>query len=153
MNKNRLVVAIAILLFALTNTATQAQVVPVCDSGGVCGTNPNQNTDPSYAGLLAARPMKQNARGSQNPMLVLPGSPGLVSRLPGSQSYNKAIPILFLPGRGLDLNLTLYYNSRIWTVDTVNSTISLNPDRDFRATASGWTLVSWSTTSAMLNSY
>jgi RHS repeat-associated protein len=132
MNKNRLVVAIAIyLVFALTNTATQAQVVPVCDSGGVCGTNPNQNTDPSYAGLLAARPMKQNARGSQNPMLVLPGSPGLVPRLPGSQSYNKAIPILFLPGRGLDLNLTLYYNSRIWTVDTVNSTISLNPDRDF----------------------
>jgi hypothetical protein len=57
--------------------------------------------------------MKQNARGSQNPMMVLPGSPGLVPRLPGSQSYNKAIPILHLPGRGIDVDLTLYYNSRI----------------------------------------
>jgi RHS repeat-associated protein len=132
MNKHRLIAAIALyLVFALTHTATQAQSVPVCDSGGVCGTDPNQTNNPSYGGLLAARPMKQNARGSQNPMMVLPGWPGLVPRLPGSQSYNKAIPILHLPGRGIDLDLALYYNSRIWIVDTVNSTISLNPDRDF----------------------
>ncbi len=123
--------AVACLIFSLACISSLAQTVPVCDSGGVCGSDPNQTNDPSYGGLLAARPMKQNARGSQNPMMVLPGSPGLVPRLPGSQSYNKAIPILSLPGRGLDLNLTLYYNSRIWTVDTVNSTISLNSDRDF----------------------
>jgi RHS repeat-associated protein len=118
-------------VLSMASMSLGAQIAPVCDSGGVCGTDPNQTTDPSYAGLLASRPMKQNARGSQNPMMVLPGSPGLVPRLPGSQSYNKAIPILHLPGRGIDVDLTLYYNSRIWTVDTANATISFNPDRDF----------------------
>lgn len=42
------------------------------------------------------------------------------------------IPVLSLPGRnGLDLNLNLYYNSRIWDVDTAGGTITFNADRDF----------------------
>jgi len=50
----------------------------------------------------------------------------------GSQSYNYVIPILSLPGRaGMDLNLNLYYNSRVWDVDTVNGTVTFNADRDF----------------------
>jgi RHS repeat-associated protein len=50
----------------------------------------------------------------------------------GSQSYNYAIPILRIPGRaGMDLNLNLYYNSRIWDVDTTHNTITFNADRDF----------------------
>jgi RHS repeat-associated protein len=37
-----------------------------------------------------------------------------------------------LPGRnGLDLNLTLYYNSRVWTIDGVNGTATFNADKDF----------------------
>jgi len=50
----------------------------------------------------------------------------------GSQSYNYVIPILSLPGRaGMDLNLNLYYNSRVWDIDTINSTATFNADRDF----------------------
>src|SRR5262249_38289503 len=50
----------------------------------------------------------------------------------GSQSYNYVIPILNIPGRaGMDLNLNLYYNSRIWDVDAVHNTITFNADRDF----------------------
>jgi len=50
----------------------------------------------------------------------------------GSQSYNYVISILSLPGRaGLDLNLNLYYNSRIWDVDTSGGTVTFNADRDF----------------------
>jgi hypothetical protein len=50
----------------------------------------------------------------------------------GSQSYNYVVPILSLPGRaGMDLNLNLYYNSRVWDIDTINGTATFNADRDF----------------------
>src|SRR5260221_6067896 len=123
--------ALAFLMFVLNQPTLSAQSVPLCDSGGVCGTDPNPVANPSYAGLRAARPLKQNARGTQNPTVAVSGAPGTVPIVIGSQSYNKAIPIVSLPGRGLDLNLTLFYNSRIWDVDTVNATVSLNADRDF----------------------
>ncbi len=35
----------------------------------------------------------------------------------GSQNFNWSLPILSLPGRGLDLDLTLNYNSLVWTKD------------------------------------
>jgi RHS repeat-associated protein len=105
-----------------------AQHAPICDSGGICGTDP---TDPAYGGLLASRVQKQNARGTRNPMTAFTGGPAVIRRAIGSTSYNRAIPIVSLPGRGLDLNLTLYYNSRIWTFDPGSNVISLNTDRDF----------------------
>jgi RHS repeat-associated protein len=117
--------------FLMGSMHLSAQSVPVCDSGGVCGTNPDRNINPSYGGLVAARPMVQNARGTRSPQASFSGGPGTVPIINGSQSYNKAFPIVSLPGRGLDLNLVLYYNSRIWDIDTVNSTISFNADRDY----------------------
>ncbi|MGH9531806.1 MAG: hypothetical protein ACRD2Q_05390, partial [Terriglobales bacterium] len=52
--------------------------------------------------------------------------------LPGSESPNYAVRILSLPGRnGFDLNLTLHQNSRVWTHDSVNATMTFNADRDF----------------------
>jgi RHS repeat-associated protein len=122
---------LALLIFVLHQPNLFAQIAPVCDSGGVCGTDPNPTTDPSYAGLLASRPQVQNARGTRNPTVAVSGAPGTVPILIGSQSYNKAFSIVSLPGRGLDVNLTAYYNSRIWDVDTANSAISFNADRDF----------------------
>lgn len=45
----------------------------------------------------------------------------------GSQNFNWSLPILSLPGRaGLDLNLTLFYNSLVWTKD--GSFIKFNAD-------------------------
>lgn len=108
-----------------------AQQALLCDSGGVCGPDPSS---PSYGSVLSARPKKQNARGTRNPMaaVVASGASATVPRNPGSQSYNRAIPILSLPGRnGLDLNLTLHYNSRVWTLDTDSGSVSFNVDRDF----------------------
>jgi YD repeat-containing protein len=44
------------------------------------------------------------------------------------------MPILHLPGRnGLDLDLTLYYNSHVWTIDPSANTATFNADRDFPA--------------------
>ena len=118
-------------VFLVSNIYLSAQNVPVCDSGGVCGPNP---ADPSYSGaggIIAARSQKQNARGMRNATVAMWGGPGTVPRPIGSQSYNKTIPVVSLPGRGLDLNLNLYYNSRVWTLDPAASSISFNADRDF----------------------
>jgi RHS repeat-associated protein len=81
-----------------------------------------------------------NARGSRSsivPLYTRPphtqpaGIPG-DSVVIGSQSYNWSIPILRMPGRaGMDLVLNLYYNSRVWDVDTTDGTITFNADRDF----------------------
>jgi len=39
--------------------------------------------------------------------------------IPGSRSFNYFIPIVRLPGRnGLDLDLTLYYNNRVWALSS-----------------------------------
>src|SRR5262249_18556719 len=39
----------------------------------------------------------------------------LGTELPEGSNFELAIPILNSPGRGVPLNLSLYYNSRIWT--------------------------------------
>jgi hypothetical protein len=90
---------------------------------------------PSYAGAVLARIQTPNGRGNGNPTVAVVGGPKIVpmptNTVVGSQSYNYTVPVLSLPGRnGLDLNLNLYYNSRIWDVDTTGGTITFNADRD-----------------------
>jgi RHS repeat-associated protein len=88
----------------------------------------------SYGSAAAARAKLLNARGSLNPLAAktLPLKVPKIATVIGSQSYNYTIPILSIPGRaGLDLNLNLYYNSRIWDVDTIGNTATFNADRDF----------------------
>ena len=121
----------------------QAPTPPLCN--GTC--EPDQDT-PNYDALTQARLLPRNTRGAST---ILPGDDpfscgiliakglgggtggiGATRCLPPSESYSYAIPILSLPGRnGLDVNLTLYYNSRIWTVDPASNTVTLNADRDF----------------------
>jgi RHS repeat-associated protein len=116
----------AVLIFLCLATVSYAQHPPICDS--TCGPDP---TDPSYSGLLASRVLKQNVRGTHNSLAEMVNGPLQVPMLPGSQSYNEVIPIVSLPGRGLDVKLALWYNSRIYDVDTTNSTVTFNADRDF----------------------
>lgn len=127
-------------LLMLPSVLAQGSRPPLCDV--TCGPDPGS---PSYGGTMQARPLPHNSRGfsiSIDPPAPggprpKPPAPGPLPApppdvLPGSESYNYAIPILYLPGRnGLDLNLTLYYNSRVWTIDKVNGTASFNADRDF----------------------
>jgi len=131
MKSSKIFVLLAI--FIAGNMFAAAQSAPVCDSGGVCGPNP---ADPSYSGgggIVAARPQKQNARGTRDATVAMWAGPDAVPRPIGSQSYNKTIPIVSLPGRGLDLNLNMYYNSRVWTLDTAAGSMAFNADRDFPA--------------------
>ena len=115
--------------FFATHVRAQA---PVCDV--MCTPD---TSGPLYSGAAMARSSIRNARGYSSPIVArtqVRAAAGLAGNTTviGSQSYNYTIPILRLPGRaGMDLVLNLYYNSRIWDVDTVGSTITFNADRDF----------------------
>jgi YD repeat-containing protein len=127
----------AVLAFLLISPAAQAQHT-ICDA--TCEPDPASST---YAPTIAARPGPSNARGLSSsiaPQITVrspiggsgAGLSGSGPVLAGSESYSYAVPILRLPGRnGLDLNLTLYYNSRVWTIDSTSSTATFNADRDF----------------------
>jgi RHS repeat-associated protein len=115
------------VLFLLECVITaKAQIRPICDV--TCTPDPSGST---YGGAVAARPKLSNARGFSSSIQAIAG-PEQVPMVLGSQSYNYVIPILSLPGRaGMDLNLNLYYNSRIWDIDTINGIATFNADRDF----------------------
>ena len=105
-----------------------AQHPPLCDV--TCGPDPGS---PTYANTFQARPLTQNVRGHATPLSTFAaGTPQQATTIVSSQSAFYAIPILHVPGRnGLDLDLTLYYNSRVWTMDDVNGTATFNADKDF----------------------
>jgi RHS repeat-associated protein len=112
----------------------QAAIAPLCGSDPTC--TPDSGSG-AYAGAVAARAKKLNARGFSSPTVAKAALGAAAASAAGvtvigSQSYNYVIPILRLPGRaGMDLALNLFYNSRVWDVDTINSTITFNADRDF----------------------
>jgi RHS repeat-associated protein len=54
----------------------------------------------------------------------------------GSSNFQLAAPVITLPGRGLDLSLTLSYNSRLW--HKAGSNITFDIDHDWPAP--GWSL-------------
>ena len=50
---------------------------------------------------------------------------------PASQNINWSIPLVELPGRGLDLNLLLTYNSLVWTRSSDDGAIMFDADHAF----------------------
>ena len=98
---------------------------------------PAYEPDPSgsnYSNTVAARPRLNNVRGEtvRHASMHAEAEAAVVEPTGGSDSYNDAISLLHLPGRnGLDLDLTLYYNSRVWTIDANRASATFNADRDF----------------------
>jgi RHS repeat-associated protein len=81
---------------------------PECDPSGGGGAG---GTDPYFA---TARTHKVNETGKADVTL-------------GSRNFNWGLPLVSLPGRaGLDLSLTLYYNSLVWTKQ--GTAVQYNPD-------------------------
>jgi RHS repeat-associated protein len=56
------------------------------------------------------------------------GDPGVN---PASQNINWSVPLVGLPGRGLDLNLLLTYNSLVWTKSADGAAILYDADHGF----------------------
>lgn len=91
---------------------------PICDLGNDCGgcpeCEPPAPNDPNYS---TPRTQPQNNTGQ----------PGITL---GSRNYNWSTPLVSLKGRsGLDLNLSLTYNSLVWVYE--NGMIKFNPDEGF----------------------
>jgi RHS repeat-associated protein len=99
--------------------------------------------DPSFSGYVTTvqnRVKVSNTRGKKGVFGPTAGTgvragAAASSANGGSESYNYDTPILSLRGRnGLDVNLTLHYNSAVWTTNRTTSTVTgatLNGDRDF----------------------
>src|SRR2546430_2222791 len=94
---------------------------------------PDTSSSTYTNGTFQARPTPPNTRALSSPFAAPAEQDASSSTVTvGSASFNYAIPILSLPGRnGLAVNLALYYNSRVWTIDNANGRASFNADRDF----------------------
>ena len=66
-----------------------------------------------------------------NPRLAPPNESGDRGVNPGSQNINWSVPLVSLPGRGLDLNLLLTYNSLVWTKSSDGAAMMFDPDHGF----------------------
>ena len=105
-----------------------AQVTVNCDTS--CGGTPpttGSGSVPFRTAVNATRGLGSASRPSTGPL------PGVGQKVPrtvqGSQSFSYSVPLFGLRGRnGLDVDLTLYYNSFIWTV--MGNSIVLNADHD-----------------------
>src|SRR5258708_7074492 len=120
----RLVAFLVLIVASYSLPATAQHVAGNCDSG--CPTRV-AGTSLAQIAVNATRGMGSPARPSVA-ALRTPGG-GKTVTVAGSQSFTSSVPLFSIPGRnGLDVNLTLYYNSFIWTV--VGNSIVLNADRD-----------------------
>ena len=55
-----------------------------------------------------------------------------------SGNFQLNVPLVFLPGRGLDVDLKLQYNSRVWAKTTTNGVSEMTFDIDKGTPAVGW---------------
>jgi RHS repeat-associated protein len=108
-----------LLLVVFSATVLFGQHPPNCDSGcGTGTTTPGTGADPMLTSTSIT-----NARGTGN-SLVAAQQTGRSKAIEGSQSYTYAVNLFSLPGRnGLNLNLTLYYNSMVWEYNSDNNSM------------------------------
>lgn len=107
-----------------------ANIPVLCDPS----CSPDPSTGSSYNVVVADRPICRNTRGKLDGICGIGPGPGGTNNAIGSGSYTYSVPILNLPGRnGLDLQLSLFYNSAVWSIDLPNALATFNPDRDFPA--------------------
>jgi RHS repeat-associated protein len=66
--------------------------------------------------------------GAPTPPAAIPGT-----EKPGSSNFNFQVPVASLPGRGIDVDLSLIYNSQLWNKKVSSTATTLTYDRD-----AGW---------------
>src|SRR5579859_6761511 len=126
---------LSVLLFlALGGASAFAQIVPNCDVS--CGGGSPPPTSNTGAGQMETSSFITHARGTGSSQIAAQ-SVGKSTAIEGSQSYTYAVNLFSLPGRnGLDLNLTLFYNSLLWEFNSDNNTMVYggfdNPAPGFR---------------------
>jgi RHS repeat-associated protein len=90
---------------------------------------PDGETGSLYAPINdVGRPVGRTEPGAATASAAIEGT-----ETPGSSNFTFGVPILGLPGRGLDVSLGLVYNSRVWNRSTSGGATRLTYDVD-----SGW---------------
>jgi RHS repeat-associated protein len=78
--------------------------------GGGGQTLPDNESDSLYLpGNQVGTPPGQTTLGAATPPAAISGT-----EMPGSANFSFSLPVADLPGRGLDVSLDLFYNSRLW---------------------------------------
>lgn len=118
---------IVLLAMLFSASTLWGQRPPNCDTS--CGGDPLP-TSGTGAGPLETTSFITNARGTGS-LTVATEQVGKSAAIEGSQSYTYAVTLFSLPGRaGLNLNLTLYYNSLLWGYNSDNNTMVYGADFD-----------------------
>jgi RHS repeat-associated protein len=103
------------------------------------------NEDPLPDGETGSLYQPGNTVGSP-PGRTTPGAPTPPAafdgtEMPGSNDFTLDVPVISLPGRGIDVSLALVYNSLLWNKSTdTNSNTELTYDVDTGWPAPGWRL-------------
>ena len=107
------------------------------------GLEYSETNSPSKKAATMFRPPDEDGWGNDNWWLA--DDPGNQTGNPpgtspdagaGNGNFQLSAPVVALPGRGIDLNLSLYYNSRLWT----KSGNKMIYDADKGFPAPGWSL-------------
>ncbi|HKD39328.1 MAG TPA: RHS repeat-associated core domain-containing protein [Myxococcaceae bacterium] len=111
---------------------------------GSLGIEPPDIFDPAWRLMSPQAPTTVTNRRGRQPLTDEATSPppGVPRKPhyegPGQGNFRLDLPVLQLPGRGLGVSLKLTYNSRLWSLDSVNHKITYDVDADFPAP--GWSL-------------
>ncbi|MCU1264914.1 MAG: repeat-associated core domain protein [Acidobacteria bacterium] len=96
------------------------------------GTPQGQGRDPDAfysARNSVGTPPNKTTPGAQSRAAATEGT-----EAPGSSNFSFSVPIVNLPGRGLNIDLSAFYNSRIWNrADYLHTTISYDVDQGWPA--------------------
>lgn len=110
-------IVLALASFLLVGPLLSAQV-PICDIDCSGGKQP-----PGTGGsAIQTTTSTSNQRGTGSPTTATVPA-GKSVNIEGSQSFTYAVPLFSIPGRGLGLNLTLYYNSLLWEFNSDNNSM------------------------------
>ncbi len=99
---------------------------------------PDDETGSLYApGNSVGTPPGRTTPGAQTPPAAVDGT-----EMPGSNNFTFDVPVISLPGRGLDVSLGLVYNSLLWNRSTslLGNHARLTYDVDSGWPAPGWRL-------------
>src|SRR5258708_1431928 len=125
MTLSRTSLAVPLLMIPLLVNVARAQHV-------ACTETCSGGSQPSGTGgtPIQAQASVSNQRGVGGSSVIAAQPVGRSTNIIGSQSYTYPVPLFSIPGRGLNLNLTLYYNSLVWQFNSDDNAMRFGGDFD-----------------------
>ncbi len=125
MIRSRFLLAVPLIALAFFTSLARAQA-------SLCGDSCNGGTQTAGTGggPILTEASISNQRGIGGSGLAVAQPVGRSTNIEGSQSYTYPVPLFSIPGRGLNLNLALYYNSLVWQFNSDGNAMRFGADFD-----------------------